>query len=798
MKKLKSRLNQTAKAAILLASLQVAMPAVMLAQTQPAQPINPVRSDLKGKTVESVRVLGNETVSSAVVLNQVRTHEGDAYDPATVAEDYQRIFGLKKFSNVEAQVEPIDRGGVVVVFVVTEQKQIKLISYRGNVGLDTITVQGVVDLHVGEAVDRFRIAIAKQSIQNLYKDRNYPFAHVDVDADALAQRGEVIFNIVEGPNVKIRNIRFVGAHSFTNSKLRDQIQTKSWIFVFRHGNYDPDLLDDDVASLRKFYENKGFFDCRVGRKLIWSPDLRELQIDFVVDEGVRYQVDRVTFKGNSSVSEADLRHDLKLVEGIDYDNDLVQRDIRTMVKSFSPFGFIYQPGSSDPNYLKIDSHPVFRSEPGHVELVYDISEGRPFRLGQIIPRGNTRTMDKVILREMHLTPGQLYNSSEVADSVDRLKGRPYFSKVTATPIGDDPASRDLLVEVEENKTASFSVGGGINSNGGVGGNLTYEQKNFDIGDYPESWKDVFSDRAFIGAGQDFLATFEPGTINTNASVRFTEPYIFDQPYSLTTEIYLRNHIREDYDDERVGGRITLGKRFNEIYTGSVTARGELVDINHIRDKEVRAFEILDAEGQSTLTSLGLRLSRDTTTRGILPAKGTTTVGGVEFFGALGGDYTFEKFTISHDRYYTLHEDLLDRRVILNLHGDAGYLTGGTPFFERFYGGGIGSIRGFQFRGVSPRSGPEDDRVGGDFEYTGSAEVSFPLAGESFRGVVFTDIGDVERDFSVGTIRSSIGTGIRLTLPILGQAPIALDFAIPVSKDSQDDVQYISFSLGFVR
>jgi outer membrane protein insertion porin family len=781
---------------LVLGQLVMPLPAVW-AQTLPRASETPAaRADLRGKTVESVRVLGNTTVSTPVILNLVRTREGDKFDPATVEEDYQRIYGLKKFSNVEAKVEPTDTGGVVVIFVVTEQKQIRSIAYRGNVEIDTPTIESTVDVKPGEAIDRFRLAVAKQAIQGLYKERNFPFAHVDIDQNVLAQRGELVFNIVEGPNVTIRNIDFVGAKSFSEGRLKSQIQSKTWIFIFRHGTYDPETLEDDVASVRHFYETKGFFDARVGRKLIWSPNMSELQINFLVEEGQRYIVDRVTFKGNASVSEANLRRDLKLVEGVAYDNELVQRDIRAMVRAYSPFGFIYQPQSTDPEYLRIDTKQVFRNQPGHVELVYEISEGKPFRLGRIIPKGNSKTQDKVLLREMRMAPGQLYNSAEVGDAVDRLRATPYFSRVSATPIGDDPEYRDLLVEVEEQKTASFNIGAGINSNGGVGGNISYEQKNFDITNWPSSWRDLFSDRSFVGAGQIFRASFEPGTKISNASLRFTEPWILDQPYSVTIEAYLRNRIREDYTDRRLGGRVSFGKRFNNIWSGALTLRGEIVDIGSIQDKEVRAEEILAENGSHTLTSIGLRVTRDTTTRGLLPSRGMTTSGGVEIFGALAGDYSFQKFTASHDQYFTLHEDLLDRRVILALHADTGFITGDSPFFENFYGGGIGSIRGFSFRGVSPRSGPEDDRIGGKFIATGSAEVSFPLAGEELRGVVFTDVGTVEPNVELGTIRSSIGAGVRLTLPFLGQTPIALDFAYPLSKNSQDDTQIFSFSFGF--
>ena len=767
-------------------------------QTPPERPRDlSVTADLKGRNVEAVRVVGNKQVLTATILNVVRTHEGDKFDPQTVQEDYQRIFGLRQFANVEAKVEPTNTG-VIVVFEVTEQKQISdVVIHKPVAGIDELAVRGAIDVQKGQAIDPFRIATAKRAIIDLYHGKNFPFATVYVDTDALNKTGVLTFDIVQGPQVRIRNIVFRGNRNFTNGKLKDQIRTSSWIFLLRDGNYAPEVVEDDVGALRKFYQDKGFFDARVGRRLVFSPDQTELQIEFLIDEGPRYTVDQVTFKGNANVTEAKLRENLKIVEGIPYDADIIQRDVRKIVRDYSPYGFIYQPGSTDPDYLKIDPKPVFKLQPGHVELVYDISEGKPFRIGQILPRGNTRTQDKVIIRELRLSPGDVYDSGKVQDAIERLRGTPLFSQVKITPVGTDPDQRDLLVEVEEARTATLTFGAGVNSNGGVAGNITYTQKNFDITNFPRSFSDLTNDRSFVGAGQTLRVSFEPGTTATNASIRFTEPYLLDRPYSLTAEAYLRNRERENYDDDRLGGRVSLGHRFNDVYSGSVGLRAEDVDINHVSDKPIRATEILDEQGDHTLTSVSLSARRDTTVGGLLPAKGNNTQLTWESVGALGGDYTFQKFTLSYDQYFTLDSDLIDRKTILSLHGDAGYIVGGDPFFERFYGGGINSIRGFAFRGVSPRSGPDDDRIGGDFSLTGTAEISYPLYEEIVRGVVFTDVGTVEPDVEFGTIRSSIGTGVRISLPFLGQVPIAIDVAVPISKDSKDDVQIISFSLGFI-
>ncbi len=778
----------------------LALPPQALAQTTAPAAARDVSiaPGLRGRTVESVRILGNQTVASSVIRNQIRTREGEPFDPATVQEDYQRIYNLRKFRNVEPKVEATPTG-VIVTFIVTEQKTITRIVFKGNREIDDLTLQEVVDLHAGEAIDPFRLSSAKIAVERLYKTKNFPFAHVTFDMEHLDQTGELVMNIVEGPNVRIRRVKFIGNHAFTDWRLRDVVQSKYWIWIIRPGTYDPEQIDDDVASLRQYYKDHGFFDTRVGRKIIFSPNNNEVEIDFIVDEGARYKVDSVTFKGNNSLSDAQLRQGLKMTAGVPYDNDLQQRDVRQLVRNYSPLGFIYQPaqlGAPNPDYLQINPQLVYRKDAGKVDVVYQISEGKAFHVGRIIVKGNEHTQEKVVLRELRVQPGDLYNSGELQNAQDRLKGTQYFNQVNITPIGDDAETRDLLVEVTEAHTASFIIGAGINSNGGIGANLTYTERNFDIARWPSSWADIMNRRALVGAGQTLRLSLEPGTKFSNASILFSEPYILDQPYSFTIEGYLRDREREDYTDERIGGRLTLGKRFDNTYSAHLTFRGEDVDIRDIHDKPVRAQEILDAEGHSTLTSIGLSFTRDTTSRGLVPSFGSTTTAAWDSYGLMGGDYTFQKLTLSHDWYHTLSEDLLDRRTVLALHGDAGYIFGNDPFFERFYGGGIGSVRGFSFRGISPRSGPEDDRIGGDFSVTGSAEVSFPLASDVLRGVIFTDAGMVESDLRMGTIRTSIGTGIRLSLPLFGQTPVAIDFALPLSKNGDDDTQIISFSLGF--
>lgn len=807
-----------------------AQPAASSSASIPAVP-----KQLIGRPVVKVSVVGNAQVPTQVILNQVRTHVGSRFDPATVQADYQRIYGLNRFSDVQASVEPLGTG-VNVIFKVTEQKLVHEVRFVGNFHISTDDLLKAINLKPGESLEPFRISLAKRNLLALYRERNFPFTHIDVSANVMSRTGNVVFHIVEGPYVRIRKIRFIGNHSFTYSKLNGQIQTTRWYWIFNAGTYDPSEVDDDVATLQRFYESHGFFDARVSRKLVFSPDESNLEIDFLIHEGVRYRVDKVSFVGNEKLSDANLRAGLKMILGRYFDADLVQRDLHTIVKDYSPYGYIYDPQSNDPNYLQIGkpNYPfvarvVYHPKPGTVELVWEINEGKPFRLGRIIVKGNSRTQEKVVLRYLHMAPGQLYNSGEIASALDRLRGTPYFDNITITPIGNAPNTRDLLVDVHEARTANFSVGAGVNSNGGVGGNISFVQKNFDIGNVPTSFRDILSDRAFIGAGQLFKVTFAPGTQVNDASILFSEPFLFDQPYSMTDQAYYQDWIREHWDERRAGGRITFGKQFNYVWSGSVTLRAEDVDINHIDDYEPltnrkvvvdhgtnlprvnphtgavvteyttrRAPEIIAAQGHHTLTTVGFGLRRDTTNHGPLAYKGTNASINYEYYGGMGGAYNFNKITAGFEAYQTVTNDLLDRRTVLGFHLNAGYIPEGayeTPFFERFYGGGIGSLRGFEYRGVSPRAGRDLDPVGGNFFTTGTLELNYPIYGEGLRGVVFSDFGTVEPDIRIHTIRASVGAGIRLVLPFLGNAPLALDLAVPVSKSNEDQTQFFSFSFG---
>jgi outer membrane protein insertion porin family len=757
-----------------------------------------------GRTVEAVRVVGNTQVSTSAILQLVRTREGEKFDPNTVIGDYQRIYGrMKKFADVEARVQPTETG-VIVTFVVTEQKQIKEIRFEGNANIKTHDLEQATELKVGEAIDTFRINLAQQSIEKFYREKNYPYAHVRWSPTELQDTGVLVFHIIEGPLVRIRKVDFIGNNSMGGWTLKNQIKTAYYKFIFDPGRYDPEQVDEDVASLTRYYQDKGFFNVHVGRRISRSVNMQEMQITFVIDEGQRFIIDKVIFEGNSAVPENVLRQSVKDSEGVPYDKEVIDNDLRAMIRVYSKAGgFIFQEQAGmapNPEYLHIIPQHYFEKEPGKVRLVYTISEGKQFRQGRILIKGNTKTQDKVILRELRLRPGQVYDSAAVQDAQDRLRGLPQFREgpVSITPVGDDPDSRDLLVEVTDGRTAQINAGIGINSNGGFGGQLGFDQQNFDITNWPTSWSELFSDRAFTGAGQDFAVSFEPGTQGTNARVSFTEPYLFDQPYAFSATGYYETRVRPVYNDDRAGGQIVVGRRWNYIYSASVQFGGADVDIKDIATPLIgRAPEILAGAGHHTLTTIGATLDRDTRNNGPIIYQGTDANVTFTTAGAMGGTVNYNRITWNYQWYQTMTEDLLGRRSVLEFHTEGGDDMLKAPFFERFYGGGIGSIRGFEYWGVSPRGGILNDAVGGNFYMTGGVEYQFPIAEDFLRGVLFVDAGDYEPNWQYGVIRTAVGFGFRVNLPIL-QVPLVLDFGFPIVHASTDQEQVLSFSFGIRR
>ena len=354
--------------------------------------------------------------------------------------------------------------------------------------------------------------------------------------------------------------------------------------------------------------------------------------------------------------------------------------------------------------------------------------------------------------------------------------------------------RDILVTAPETTTGRLQFGVGVNSSAGLTGSIVLDEQNFDIMRYPRSWADIRGGNFFRGAGQHLRIEAMPGTQVNRYSASFTEPYLFDTPVSLGLSGYYYTRQFLDWNEQRLGGRVSLGYEFTKDLTGSVAFRGEEIKIYNAA---VPAPDILNrAIGANEAYGFQARLAHDTRDSAFLPTQGHYAELGFE---QTIGSFVYPRGTIDLRQYFMLHErpDHSGRHVI-SLSTRFGISGDDTPIYDRFFQGQP-TLRGFRFRGASPRE--LGVTVGGNMEWVNSAEYLFPItADDTLRGVVFCDFGTVEQNYNIDwdNFRVSPGLGLRISMPALGPAPIALDFAFPVARATDDRVQNFSFSVGLLR
>jgi outer membrane protein insertion porin family len=327
----------------------------------------------------------------------------------------------------------------------------------------------------------------------------------------------------------------------------------------------------------------------------------------------------------------------------------------------------------------------------------------------------------------------------------------------------------------------------VASDSGVIGQLIFEQKNFDIKDWPENFGEFVRGQAFKGAGQDLRIAIEPGTELSTYSINFTEPYFRDKPITLNVMGESFTWKRESYDEQRLRGIVGFEKRYKNHWSTGISFRAENVDIKKVDSDAPK--EIKDVKGNSRIAGVKLSIARDLTDDKFNPTKGTHFDTGYE---QVFGDYTFGIVSGTYRHYNTVYEDLAGRKTVFAARLHAATVVGDAPPFEKFYAGGSQSIRGFKYRGVSTRGGPGKDPIGSDWIFLASGELAVPLVGNELAALFFVDSGTIDS----GNYRASVGTGIQIMLPQwFGPVPMRFEIAVPMMKDADDKTQVFSFSVG---
>lgn len=748
------------------------------------------------ETIVDIRVEGNKAVATRRILSLIKSRIGQQYVEEVVKDDEQRLLRSERFDSVVATRSQTDEG-VILTFRVVERPVIKKLTIEGNHEFTRAELVGEMGFDVGSPMTQVTANSGKQAIESKYLDEGFHDTQVTYDQLA-AREGELIYTIREGSKAYVKKIEIRGNEYFSTFSLKLQMgQSQRW-WPFVTGAYNPEQVQRDVMTLRNKYIEEGFLDVEVAAlPPEFDEDGRKATLTIVIREGPRFRANRLIFKGNTIFSDDELRSRLQLTRGEFLTGEALRRDVKRLENTYGELGYVdarvtqrkvyLDPRAPQPEWAK----DLDDETPALVDLEYTVVENDQFYVGRIDIVGNRVTQSRVIRRELTFFPEKLLNAAQMDESRNRLLESLLFSEVKILPTRTVGNTRDVLVEVAEGDTGRFTFGAGINTNTGLVGTIMLTERNFNILGWPRSWDEVLSKRGFRGAGQIFRISAEPGAELSRFSIEWREPYLFDRPLSLGTKAYLFTRARENYDDTRIGAQVSLGKQFKNRWYAEVAGQLETVDIADIDDDAPP--EIFADEGTHTLPSIKGTLVRDLTDSRWLPSRGDRLTLTYE---QVMGDYNFGVIYTDYRIYHTLYIDAFDRKHILAGRSSVGYIVGDSPIFERFYGGGLNSVRGFAYRGISPRSSVTDDPIGGEFTVYLGGEYTFPLITDQIRGVVFLDTGTVERDFEVTTYRASAGFGIRWTIPFFGPVPLSMDFGFPLSKDEEDDTQIFNFSVGW--
>ena len=724
--------------------------------------------------IESVLVEGNERIEAETVRSYMAIGPGDAYDSDAVNESLKSLFDTGLFADVA-----IRREGSALVVRVVENPIINRVAFEGNDDIADDELEAEIQLQPRVVYTRPRVQSDLQRLTEIYRRSGRFAVSIEPKVIQLPQnRVDLVFEIDEGPVTEVEVINFVGNTRFSDSALRDEIQTveNAWYrFATSADTYDPDRLTFDRELLRRFYLSNGYVDFRVISAVAeLMPDRSGFIVTFSLEEGERYRVSAIDIQSQlRDLAPEDLRPVVEMEEGDWYDADEVEDTLLALTEAVGSLGYAF-----------VDVSPQVEPnrEARTVDITFDIDEGPRVYVERIEITGNARTLDEVIRREFRLAEGDAYNTALIRRSRQRIMNLGFFSQVDIeTSEGSAPDRTILTVDVSEVPTGELSFGAGVSSAEGVLGDISIRERNL------------------LGKGQELRLGLTVSESRQEIDLSFTEPYFLDRDVAAGFDIFSRTVDLQDqssFDRETVGfttrAAYPLAERLR--HTVSYSLRNdEVSDVSDTTSRFIR-----EQEGETTTSAIAHRLEYDLRDSRIDPTDGYYVRFGQEFAG-VGGDASFLKHTLTYGHFYSVADGW-----VLSALARGGHVFGiddDVRIVDRFFLGGR-RLRGFEPSGVGPRDSETGDALGGNMFYSLTGELGFPLGLPdelNLRGAVFTDVGTLTTIDDEGpelvdesAPRLSVGVGINFRSPL---GPIRLDFSRALIKEDFDRTESFRFSFG---
>lgn len=729
----------------------------------------------EGEKLVEVQVQGNRRIETAAILNVVKFRAGDTLYTDKTDADIREIYKLGYFQDVQALVEQTDKG-TVLIYSVLEKPIVRNIKFEGNKELTEEKLKEALDFRQNAIFSPKDLARSVAKMKKLYGDDGYYLAEITPQVDKTsATELAVTFKIVEGVKILISDIRFEGNTAFSDRKLRGVMETKEkWFmsWLTGAGTYKEDVLKNDALLIADHYLNNGYINIKVGEPVAKLNDAKTaLEVFIGITEGEQYRIGDISFKGELLESAAELKKKLKSETGEVFNRSLLRTDIYTLTDVYA-----------DKGYAFANVNPLTRPDNDRktVDMVFDMEKGELVYIERINIAGNPKTRDKVIRREMRVTEGELYSATGMKRSKQNLMNTGYFEEANiATAKGSASNKLNVNVDVKEKPTGTFSVGGGYSSLDGFIAQGSVAQSNF------------------LGLGLKANVSAAIGGKSQTYSIGLLDPHFLDTKWSLGADIYRSERDYIDYSRRLLGGDIKAGYPINDVVSTFFIYKYEIKDIYNpssgyqtLHNQDVDNYPT----GTTTTSSIFSSITRNTTDYRLDPSTGMINSFSAEYAG-LGGDNRFARYITDHNWFHPIYKKLIfSTKLTLGYVQEVGQRV---PIDEKFYLGGIFSLRGYKARTVSPYKNQltkdivgnlssEHVYLGGDKEVFGSTEFTFPLLQEvGVKGVVFFDYGNafVENNTMMKTMLMSYGGGIRWASPI---GPLRLEYGVPINPRSDID------------
>lgn len=726
------------------------------------------------QVLADVQVEGTKTLDPDVVLMRLSVRRGDPIDRATIDREVKKIWDLGYFDDVQAELEKQPEG-LVLVFKVQEKPRIGAIAVKGNEAMDEDDILAAMSTKTGSILNDKVLVQDLQKITELYRKDGYYLAKVTHSVSAADRGATLIINVDEGKRLYIKEVRVEGASQLSESDVTDQLALSprgiiSWITG--SGILREEYLERDLAAINAYYLNNGFLDVKVAAPKV---DYQEdgIVITFAVEEGTRYRVNEVLFAGDL-IEEADKLKEMTNMDDRDESRDyfslsVMQDDIKALTDFYSNFGYAF---------AEVDGYPNKAGE-DTVNVTYAIVKKERIFVRRVELEGNVRTRDPVILRDVKLADGDLLQGAALRRSVEKLRKLGYFeaADIDIVPT-ENPEEVDLKVKVKEANTGMLNAGVGYSTYSKIGFGGTIMERNLFGKGYQLSFNGSFSSKY------------------TYYVLSFVNPRLYDTQLGFGVDAYIMKDYYDDFDKKTTGSTVRFFYPLGE-YTG--VSLGYRFDKYKITDVDPNAASMIRRyEGNNTSSVITASIRRDTTDSNKPPRTGTIAYLGVDY-GGLGGDDKFVKPVGEFQAFYSLSENhVLHGRV----KGGAVLETeSGTPVpvFERFYIGGMNSIRGYDSSTLSPRDPETGDHIGGDrmafanLEYIWVFYPDLGLAAVPFFDIGFNIDSDQSNSWSDNIVKSA-GLELRWSSP-MGDLRFSYGFPFDKAYDDSRHSGKFEFSMG---